>query len=154
MPIRFTLDSNVLIYAADGREVARRECALEIISRAAMRDCVLIPQALAEFCHAVSRKGIMPRTVAAEQVRDWITMFTIAAGASGAAVVAAAEAAMAGRFQFYDALLLATASEAGCTAVISEDMADGAVLDGVRVVAAFEPHGVISRRATALLEGA
>src|SRR5690348_18172329 len=97
MPARFTLDSNVLIYAADGSEAARHECALEIISRAALHDCILRPQALAELFDDVSRKGIMPRSEAAEQVCDWITMFTVVAGASAAAVVTAAEAATAGR---------------------------------------------------------
>jgi predicted nucleic acid-binding protein len=151
MPVRFSLDSNVLVYAADNRDPARQTSALEIINRAAQRDCILTPQALSEFFHAVSRKGIMPRTDATEQVRDWVLAFTVSAGATAAAVLIAAQAATAGRFQFYNALLLATARDAGCTAVISEDMAHGAELDGVRVVAAFGPHGVIGADAMALL---
>jgi len=154
MPVRFTVDSNVLVYAADDRDPARQETALEILALAALRDCVLLPQALAEFFHAVSRKGLMPRREAAAQVRDWSIMYAVAAGANIGAVLMAAEAAAAGRFQFFDALLLTTARDAGCAAVISGDMADGAELNGVRVVAAFEPDGTISPRATALLEGA
>ena len=154
MAVRFTIDSNVLVYAADERDPVRQESSLEILTRAASRDCILLPQALAEFFHAVSRKGIMPRLDAAAQVRDWIIMFVVAAGANVGAVLTAAETAAAGRFQFFDALLLATARDAGCAAVISEDMADGAELSGVRVVAAFAPHGIISPRAMTLLEGA
>ena len=41
-----------------------------------------------------------------------------------------------------DALLLATAAEAGCAAAISEDMADGAALGSIRVVPAFAGDGV------------
>jgi len=66
----------------------------------------------------------------------------------------ALQAAEAGRFQFYDALLLATARPAGCGVVISEEMADGAELDGLRVVGAFAPDGHISPGAEALLPAA
>jgi predicted nucleic acid-binding protein len=151
MPVRFSLDSNVLVYAADDRDPARQSSALEIITRAALLDCILTPQALSEFFHAASRKGIMPRMDAAEQVRDWITAFAVSAGPTAAAVLTAVQACAAGQFQYYDALLLATARDAGCTAVISEDMADGAALDGIRVVTAFGPHGVIGAGAMALL---
>jgi len=148
---RFSLDSNLLVYATDGRDGARQAAAIEIVSRAARRDCVLTLQALSEFFHAATRKGIIPRPEAGAQVRRWMDVFTVAPGANRAAFLMALEAATAGRFKFYDALLLATAREAGCTAVISEDMADGAELDGLRVVAAFDEQSGISARALALL---
>jgi predicted nucleic acid-binding protein len=39
--------------------------------------------------------------------------------------------AAAGRFSYWDALLLATLGRAGCSVLLSEDMADGATLAGV-----------------------
>ncbi len=80
-----------------------------------------------------------------------MTAFPLSAGAGPGALASALDAALAGRFQFYDALLLATAGEAGCVAMISEDMADGAALNGVRVVAAFDPQGGIGPGALELL---
>ena len=148
---RFTLDSNILVYATDRRDSARHDAAIEIIARAANRDCMIMVQTFAEFFHVVTRKGFVPRVEAAAQVHRWATAFTVSAGASAAALISAMEASAAGRFQFYDALLLATARDAGCTAVISEDMAHGAELDGVRVVAAFDPRGTIGADAMALL---
>jgi predicted nucleic acid-binding protein len=124
------------------------------MSRAAGCDCVLVPQALSEFFYAVTRKSIMPRSIAADQVRDWLRLFPITAGANAEAIRSALDPAVSGRFQFYDALLLATARAAGCTAVISEDMSDGAELDGVRVVGAFSPEGGVSLTAEALLPAA
>ena len=41
--------------------------------------------------------------------------------------------AAAGRFSYWDALLLATLDRVGCAVVLSEDMGDGAVLGGVTV---------------------
>ncbi len=141
----------MLVYTADTRDPARHASALDIMTRAARRDCVLTPQALAEFFHAVTRKRLAPRADAADQVRDWIDLFTITPGANSAALLVAVEAATAARFQFYDALLLAAARAAGCRAVLSEDMGSGAELDGLRVVPAFDRRGGISREALSLL---
>ena len=44
MASRFTLDTNVLVYAEDSKDVARQAAAIEIIARSARRDCVLVPQ--------------------------------------------------------------------------------------------------------------
>lgn len=150
-PIRFSLDSNVLVYTADSRDPARHSSAIEIMARAARCDCVLVPQSLAEFFHAVTRKRLAPYKDAVDQVRDWIDLFSITPGTSPAALLIAIDAAISGRFQFYDALLLATAREAGCRAVVSEDMASGAELDGLRVVPAFNKQGGIGAEALSLL---
>ena len=150
-PTRFSLDSNILVYTADSRDPARQAAATEIMVRAARHDCVLTLQSLTEFFHAVTRKRIAPRPDAADQVRDWMDLFVVAPGATTGAVLMALDVATAGRFQFYDALLLATAREAGCTAVISEDMADGAELAGLRVIRAFDGQGGISAQAQSLL---
>lgn len=150
-PVRFTLDSDILVYAADSGEAARQAAAIEIIARAARRDCVLTPQALAEFFHATTRKRIAPRAEAAEQVREWMIVFPLTQGAGEAALAAALVAAVSGRLQFYDALLLATARAARCGAVISEDMGETTSFDGMRIVPAFDPSGAVSAAAMALL---
>lgn len=148
---RFSLDSNVLVYAADSTDARRHASAVSIIGRAARQPCVLTPQAFAEFFAVTSRKSIMPRAEAVAQIRDWIELFSVSAGPTADLVLAAAEAAASGRFQFYDALLLATAGAAGCEAVISEDMHPGATLAGARVVPAFDAGGGIGAEALALL---
>ncbi len=81
-----------------------------------------------------------------------LTLFTSAVAACEAALAAAMRASAARRFSFWDAMLLAAAGEAGCAAIVSEDMARGAELAGVRVVPAFDgsdPHA----DALALLAG-
>lgn len=146
--MRFTLDSNILIYATVRHDLARHDVPVEIIARAANRYCVIMVQVFAEFLPVVTRKGFVPRL---EQVHRWTTVFAASTGASAAALTSAMQASAAGHFQFYDALLLATAREAGCTVVISEDIPNSAELNGVRVVSAFGAHGVIATDAIALL---
>jgi predicted nucleic acid-binding protein len=47
--------------------------------------------------------------------------------------------------------LVATAGEAGCTIVLSADLADGAQLGGVRVYNPFSPLGELSELTRRLL---
>jgi predicted nucleic acid-binding protein len=129
---RFTLDAHVLIYTIDNLTPRRRDLAADIVVRAARRDCVLMTQALGEFFWAVTRKGIMPRSEAAAQVRDWSRIFLVA-GAASSALLTALDAAERGVLSFWDAHLLAGAGGTGCTAIISEDMSDGMTFGGVTV---------------------
>jgi predicted nucleic acid-binding protein len=89
---------------------------VELLRLAAGGRCVLTVQALGEFFLAATRKRLLARPVAAAQVRRWMTVFPSPAAASVTAVVAAMDAAVEGRFSYWDALLLATAAEAGCAA--------------------------------------
>jgi predicted nucleic acid-binding protein len=148
---RFTLDSNVLVYAIDRNDQDRFESALKILALAARRDCMLIPQTLAEFFSVVTRKRLATRELATAQLQDWLDAYPVASGPTARCVLDAARAPL--DFRFYDALLLATAAAAGCTAIISEDMRPGALLNGARVVAAFDAAGGIGAEALALLGG-
>ncbi len=122
-----------------------------IVQRAARLNCVLTLQSLAEFFRATTRKQIVPYAEAAAQVERWLKLFPDLALASASALASAMAAAASGRFAFFDALLLATAGEAGCVAVLSEDMADGATLGRVRVLKSFDTAGRISPLARALI---
>lgn len=122
---RFTLDTNILVYAADGNAGERHLRAYDIVDRAAQSSCILTLQALAEFFHAVTRKGLVPVDAARDQVKDWMEIFPVLT-ADADAIAAAMEAAALGRFGFWDAMLLATAARGGCAVALSEDMSDGA----------------------------
>ena len=149
-PSLVTFDSNILVYAAQAGD-PRQEAALELLQLATGGRCVLTLQALGEFFFAATRKRLATRPEAAAQVRRWMAVFPSPIAASATAVVTAMDAAAGGRFSYWDALLLATAAEAGCAAAISEDMAEGAALGSIRVVPAFAGDGGVSPAARALL---
>jgi predicted nucleic acid-binding protein len=129
---RFTLDSNILVYATDSASALRHGLAVSLVDGSTEADCVLTVQSLGEFFHAVTRKGIAPRLAAARQVHDWMGVFSTAA-ASETALGAAIDISAAGLLSFWDALLVATAEEAGCSLVLSEDMHDGMKLGGITI---------------------
>jgi predicted nucleic acid-binding protein len=147
---RFTLDTNLLVYSIDNAAGARHRVAREIVDRAVECDCWLTLQALGEFYVATTRKGMTPPAEAAAQVVDWLELFPTVA-ASAAAIRAALAAASVGRASYWDALLVATAAEAGCTIVLSEDMSDGTLLSGVTIHNPFAASGELTGTARRLL---
>jgi predicted nucleic acid-binding protein len=148
---RFALDSNILVNSVDIGEAARHDSATVIIQRAARLDCVLPLQAISEFFVAVSRKRIMPARRAAELATQWLTIFSSSA-VSASAIRSALADNLARRASYWDALLVATAAEAGCSLVLTEDMGDGSFLSGVQVHNPFTKEGGLTALTRQLLD--
>ncbi|MBN8908271.1 MAG: PIN domain-containing protein, partial [Rhodospirillales bacterium] len=121
---RFTLDTNVLIYAIDTASPHRHAIAREVVLRAQPLDCCLTLQAVSEFFVAVSRKRLLPIERAARLADDWMTTFETV-GTSADAIRQALGATLRHRASYWDALLVAAAAGAGCIAILTEDLADG-----------------------------
>jgi len=149
---RFTLDTNILVYVFDRNSGPRQEAAAQIVKAAASLDCILTFQALSEFFVIARRKLGMPAATAAAHVRNWLQLLP-AAAVGQAAVEQALLEVESGRFSYWDALLLGTAADAGCTIALSEDMKDGARLGTIMVRAPFPASGALSRAALQLLGG-
>ncbi len=146
---RFSLDSNLLVYAVDFRDPAKQAMAEQLIRAAVLRDCKIGLQSIGEFYNASTKKKIIRPADAAREALTLMTIF-LTFPATGKAHVVAAREAPAGRFSYWDAVLLASADEAGCTTILSEDMADGAKLGNITVRNPFGPKG-LSAAATAAL---
>ncbi len=133
---RFTLDTNILIYAVDLDAGEKRTLARDLILESAERDAWLTVQALGEFFHAVTRKSIATVAEAIEYTTAWQILFPITA-ATRADYNAATEAVRDHGLSFWDAMLWATAREAGCAVILTEDMQPGRKLGGVEIVNPF-----------------
>src|SRR5712691_10017517 len=135
---RFTLDTNLLVYSVDLDAGPRHIAAAQIVRGAVRRDCWLTLQAISAFYAAVTRKGYASPAEAAVTAGDWLQTFPCAA-VSANAIRAALADAVAGRASYWDALLVATAAEAGCRLILTEDLADGGKLSGVEIHNPFGP---------------
>jgi predicted nucleic acid-binding protein len=138
---RFTLDTNILIYSVDATAGRRHTLAVDIIERAISVASCLTLQAVSEFFAATTRKGLLPRERAAVMAATWLNMFPIVCASAGAVSVAL-EHVLAGRTSYWDGLIIATAAEAGCSAILTEDMADGTILSGIQVINPFAGPGL------------
>ena len=148
---RFTLDTNILVYALNVDAGPRHRGASEIVRRSAALDCWLTLQAISEFYSSTTRKRLISPEEAAAQVLDWIQIFPCVA-VSQANIGTALSNSLARRASYWDALLVATAADAGCTLVLTEDMADGALLGDVRIHKPFTPDGMLTDLTRQLLD--
>ena len=145
----FTLDTSVLIYSLDRDAGDRHHIAKQVLLRAPASRCLLMLQAVSEFYAAATRKRLVQPDRAAAQADDWLTLFPITTP-SIASVRMAMRVAATGQVSYWDALLVATAAEAGCTSILTEDMADGTALLGIRIINPFV-GSTMSAAAAALL---
>ncbi len=128
---RVTIDTNVLVYAVDGKAGDRHVRALNLVDAAVDWDSVLVLQVLNEFFAVTTGKGKLDPAEAATSVDEWLRLFPVHAAGPGTLRHAMA-AVREHRLSFWDAMLWATAREAGCGILLTEDFQHGRVLGGVR----------------------
>lgn len=133
---RFSLDTNILVYAVDRDAGDRHEQSKDLVGQAAKRDCVLTVQALAEFYHATTRKRLLEPSRAKIFIQDWLNVFSIAA-ADDTTLVNAMEAVEEHQLSFWDAMIWAVARQANCSIIISEDMQSVQHLGGIEFLDPF-----------------
>lgn len=138
---RFTLDTNILIYAIDAHAGAKQSLAIQILRASVTRDCPLALQVVGEFFAASTAKLKLDPKDAGTRARQLLVSFETF-GYSARAMRAATEEAARGRFSLWDGVLLASAAEAGCTTILSEDMAHGARFGSIAVLNPFTRNGL------------
>ena len=149
--MRIALDTMVLAYAegVDGPE--RQAQTMTVLSCFIEADIVLPTQTIGELYNVLTRKNRLPTAQARRRLAGWIEGYRLHPAGEGVFVAALALAADKG-LQFWDALILATAADAGCLLLLSEDFQDGFVWRGVTVANPYaaSPHPLLA----ALLEAA
>ncbi|MCC7045439.1 MAG: PIN domain-containing protein [Alphaproteobacteria bacterium] len=137
--MRFTFDSNVLVYAHDRSESVRHPRSLELVERATAADCVLLLQCLAEYFKiAITKLKKSPGEARAAQAK-WRRAFPVYFS-NPQTFDDAIDAVEAHRMAFWDAMIWAAARAAGCGAILTEDLQDGQSIGGVRFINPFLPE--------------
>lgn len=134
--MRFTLDTNLLIYALAKQDDAKHRTARKLVQQAREHDCIITLQVLGEMFRALTGKLRHPVAEAMAAVDEWRGAVPIVA-ADEACLVDAMDAVARHRLSFWDAMLWATAKRAGCRLLLSEDGDDGRLLGGVTLVNPF-----------------
>ena len=134
--MKIAIDTSVFVYASvyDGED--RRTTALDLLERLPKAQVMTPIQVLAELFNVLTRKLRVPEIEAASIVVEWSSAFAVAE-TSTASFLRAIEVAAFHQLQIFDALILSTAAEAGCSLLLSEDLRDGFVWNGVQVLNPF-----------------
>ena len=91
--MRFSIDTNVLVYATLSQDEKKHRAALRIMERAPSLDCVVTLQALGELFRTLTGKLKMPAGEATAAVHKWRAALPVAA-ADEACLVDAMDAAV------------------------------------------------------------
>jgi predicted nucleic acid-binding protein len=134
--VRFSVDTNVLIYAEIKESGSRHRMALNLMRKAASRNCVITLQSLGEMFHNLTRKFRVPPDEATTRVHRWRNAMPVVV-ADEACLIDAMDAVAGHSLSFWDAMMWATVKRAGCQVLISEDGADGRTLGGVTWINPF-----------------
>jgi predicted nucleic acid-binding protein len=133
------LDTNILVYTFEPRDVVRQEKAIEIILQLEQNGAgCLSTQCLAEFVNAVVGKRILSINEAIIQVEHWINAFPIHA-LTPQIVLEAARGVRDHQLSYYEAQIWASAHLNQVVVVFSEDFQDGQMIEGVRFINPFNP---------------
>lgn len=137
MSDRVFVDTNVLVYAFDRDEPAKRKRSLAILADS--DDLVLSTQVLQEFYVTVTRKLKRPVSDADAEaaVRELGRLEVV--NVDTGAILNAITTSRAHSMSFWDALVVSAASAAGCVRLLSEDMQHGREIAGLRIVNPYAP---------------
>lgn len=135
--MRFTLDTNILVYAVDRDAGERHRQAVDLLRRVRGRDCVLTLQSLAELFRALtSAKLRVEPARAAGIVQQWRDALPVVL-ADDVCLTDAMDAVVHHSWSFWDAMIWATAKRHGCRLLLSEDGQAGRTLGGVTILNPF-----------------
>ena len=129
------LDTNVLVYAFDSADDAKRERALTVLAE--HPDAVISTQVLLEWFTIVTRK-LTPTLPLADAVTAMGVLARLdVVPADADLALRAARTSVEAQLSIWDAMVIEAAAIAGCGTILTEDLNDGQVIRGVKVINPF-----------------
>jgi predicted nucleic acid-binding protein len=136
MSARSFLDTNILVYTDDAAAPAKQKLALDLVAAHRRTNTGVVSlQVLQEYFVTVTRKLHVDPQIARRKV-ELLAEFDVAAP-DVADILAAIDLHRLHGLSFWDALVVRSAKQSGCTVLLSEDMQDTREIDGLRIVNPF-----------------
>jgi predicted nucleic acid-binding protein len=131
------MDTNILVYTFDPRDVERQEKAISLLLEleGSGAGCLSV-QCLSEFVNATIAKRLLPTDQAIFQVGKWSNSFPVF-NLTPQIVLEAARGVRDHGLAYYDAQIWAAARLNQIPVVFTEDFQDEQILEGVRFVNPF-----------------
>lgn len=120
------LDTNIIVYAYSTDNEAKRRIARALIES---RHAVVSAQVLNEFCNTTRRKYPLMFERARKTLSELAESVDIRDLTLSNSLQALQLAQRYG-YSYYDSLIVASAHDAGCSVLMSEDMQHGMLIDG------------------------
>lgn len=134
--MRTFLDTNILLYAEDSSEPAKKSVAIALIlEHRRRRTGVISLQVLQEFFVSATRKLKLDPAIARYKV-EFHSRFQLAEPTVDD-ILASIDLHRLRSISYWDALIVRAAKQTGCRVLLSEDMPHGQIIEGVRIVNPF-----------------
>lgn len=133
---RSFFDTNILVYTDDPRDQAKQSWALGLVKdHLRLQTGVISLQVLQEYFTTVTGKLRMDPDLAKRRVESFAKMNVVEPSICD--ILSAIDLHRLHRLSYWDAMIVHCAKQAGCRELLSEDMRQGQVIDGVRIVNPF-----------------
>ncbi len=129
-------DTNILVYALDPAEPVRQPVASRLLREAAATgNLVISTQVLQEFYAVMLRRRLLSPADAADAVQSWAEHEVV--GSTPALVMRAVQLHQQHQLEFWDAMVVQAALDAGCSLLYTEDMQHGRQFGDLQLVNPF-----------------
>ena len=139
MSVEFFLDTNILVYTFDPTDHAKQTRALSLVENALEHQTGVISfQVAQELLNVATRKFAHPLTP--QQARRYLetVLEPLCSVYAGVPLYRKAiDVRERWRYGFYDSLIIASALQAGCHTLYSEDLHDGQAIESLTIVNPF-----------------
>ena len=139
-------DTNILLYAATDQDARKGEIARELIAHAitANHDGCISTQVLSEFSNVMIGKLHQDKG----KVDGYLDYFRDLLKTDVTIDLVRHALAVKEEYgiQFYDALIVSAAEKTGCLEIVSEDLSEGQVYRGMKVINPFAERAISRRK--------
>ncbi len=130
------IDTNIVVYADDAAYPKKQKIAAKLIADLYKTgDAVISAQVMQEYYNAAVNKLRIDPAFAVERLR-FLSKFEVVS-ATPQIVIAATDLHRLRNLSFWDSMILQAAITSGCDTLYSEDMQDGEIVNGVKIVNPF-----------------
>lgn len=130
------IDTNIVVYADDAAYPKKQKIAAKLIADLYKKgDAVISAQVMQEYYNAAVNKLRIDPAFAVERLR-FLAKFEVVS-ATPQIVIAATDLHRLRILSFWDSMILQAAITSGCDTLYSEDMQDGEIVNGVKIVNPF-----------------
>jgi predicted nucleic acid-binding protein len=127
------IDTNILVYTVDNFDKNKQKIARKALKEAIQNDAAVIStQVLQEFYIACTAKLHIKPLSAKKYLHNYIENLEVIQ--NGPAIIEQGiDISIVSQISFWDALLVAAAESANCAELMTEDLNDGQIINGVKI---------------------
>ena len=130
-------DTNILVYSVDENDLQKKEIASQILTDASnSKTGIISTQSLQEFYNVAVKKLKLSKQIAKEYVELFSNQLTVRQ-VTVSLILNAIDISIKNKLSFWDSLILSSANDNGCIIVYSEDLNNGQIVGGTKILNPF-----------------